>query len=383
VTKSSTILRITTAALATAALLALPAPALAESALVQAGVFTAEADAGQVDTLTISDGTGANAGKIIVEETTSPSALPGTGCTVIGFPTIACTGATSADVKTLDMDDVVTVTAAALPSRIDSGAGNDIVNGSPSADDILGGGGNDELHGGAGADKINGGGNEDRIFARDGAVDDIDCGHGTDEAEVDANDTVKGCETVSAPLVPPIEPVTQPVVDQPKKDIAEPAKDNGPAGGPGKAKELAPRAIEDPLPPVSPVGLVARPVKVGRDGTAPLEITCPVTEVAGCRGTVYLDPAPAAKKARRGKKGKGKNVKARMARRGRFGRSPFQIAAGKKGKVKVKLSASARAKLGLPKPRKARAARRGRRVRAVVTVVQKGHSRRSIVELRG
>jgi hypothetical protein len=42
-----------------------------------------------------------------------------------------------------------------------------------------------------------------------------------------------------------------------------------------------------------------------------------------------------------------------------------------------------RKELGLPRGRKARAARRGRRVRAAVTVVLNGRSQRKVIELRG
>ena len=73
-----------------------------------------------------------------------------------------------------------------------------------------------------------------------------------------------------------------------------------------------------------------------------------------------------------------------LARRGRYGKGPFVIASGKRGKATVKLSPSARRALGLKSSGRARAARRGRRVRARVTVVQKGRAAtRSIVELRG
>jgi hypothetical protein len=136
------------------------------------------------------------------------------------------------------------------------------------------------------------------------------------------------------------------------------------------------------MPRVSPIAMVAGAVvRIASDGAAPLALACPATEVDGCRGRIYLDPAPKTKSSK--KKGRKAKVRARMARRGRFGSSPFKIAAGKKKRVKVRLSASARAKLGLRAPRKARAARRGRRVKAVMTVVQKGKSHRQVIELRG
>jgi hypothetical protein len=145
------------------------------------------------------------------------------------------------------------------------------------------------------------------------------------------------------------------------------------------------------LPPAAGVpGTVAT---VGADGKATLELACPATEPTGCAGEVFLDPGGAepagqakAKGHAKAGKGKGKTKpRAMLARRGRFGRSPFVVAAGKRAKLKVPLTPMARKALGLkPASRgKARAARRGRRVRAKVTVVQKGRAAtRSVVELR-
>jgi hypothetical protein len=108
------------------------------------------------------------------------------------------------------------------------GAGNSSVKGSPGADDIRtwdledtidGGAGDDKIEGGNGNDTITGGPGKDRILAdadagscnflvcrlpfgndtvnaRDGEVDSIDCGIGTDTAIVDADDVVANCENV-------------------------------------------------------------------------------------------------------------------------------------------------------------------------------------------
>ena len=75
----------------------------------------------------------------------------------------------------------------------------DTLSGSPSENRLEGGGGDDLLRGNAGADVLSGGPGNDVIEARDGAVDDIDCGPGNDTARVDVADTVASCETVILP----------------------------------------------------------------------------------------------------------------------------------------------------------------------------------------
>jgi hypothetical protein len=358
-----------TAALAAA--LAAPAPALAaETAYVASGTLTYTSELGQADAVTVGDGNGSYAGRHYLTESMSPSGTSGAGCTPLsGYPTVVCDGVTRFDVATLDQNDLVSVLSA-LPTRIDAGDGDDFV---------TGGAGPDTVDGGAGADDIATGGGDDRIAARDGSVDTIDCGAGDDRADADAFDVVKNCETDPVPVTGE-QPVT-PVDDKPE------------GGAPGDAPDAGatPLAVEPALPALpaaSPVALVAKVVQVGRDGIAPIELSCAATEVAGCAGDVFLDPARQGKAlGHRKAKGKARSkakVRAQAARRGRFGRSPFQIAAGKKQSLSVKLTPEARNRLGLPKGKKARAARRGRRVKAKVTVVQKGKKPVAmVIELRG
>ena len=384
--------RIATALAAVALLLmaaspagAAPPPPSTETVSVTNGVLTVVTSAAQVDSVSIVDGT---PGQHMVTESQSPSGSVGAGCVAYDADTAACTGATSASISTLDLDDAVVIVSA-LPSTVDAGAGNDSVWGGPAAD---------VLNGAAGIDDVRGGDGNDTIEARDGQADTIDCGAGDDRAYADAVDTVVNCETDPVP----------PTGGETPTDTTTPTTPTAPVQEPDAPKEPklpaadAPRAILNPLPPVSPVALVASAVHIDRaEGAVPLELGCAETEVAGCRGDVFLDPAPQGKAfgLSKSKGGKQKKIKARMARRGRFGRSPFVIAAGQKAKVKIKLSAEARRALGLAAPKrakkaskggakvKARAARRGRRVKAKVTVVQKGPKGRkasvAIIELRG
>ena len=107
-----------------------------------------------------------------------------------------------------------TVRGAGGDDRLDLSDGDDDVDGGDGADHIEGGYGHDHITGGPGRDVINGDeptgecsyiyckppfGN-DTIDARDGEADQVDCGVGTDVANVDAVDVVSGdCETVNRP----------------------------------------------------------------------------------------------------------------------------------------------------------------------------------------
>jgi Ca2+-binding RTX toxin-like protein len=83
--------------------------------------------------------------------------------------------------------------------------GNDDIDGGEGDDFLQGGFGNDTLTGGPGVDQFSGDRTEsdvfavgnDQIFARDGNVEQISCGLGSDRAEVDAKDVVDAsCESV-------------------------------------------------------------------------------------------------------------------------------------------------------------------------------------------
>lgn len=107
--------------------------------------------------------------------------------------------------------------------RIDGGGGNDTIGGGGGADALVGGSGNDRLSGDAGADALDGGdgndvlrggaGNDrlvgrrgtdtmrgdagdDTFDAKDGSVDSLDGGAGTDRSFADANDRRTGIEKV-------------------------------------------------------------------------------------------------------------------------------------------------------------------------------------------
>jgi Ca2+-binding RTX toxin-like protein len=68
------------------------------------------------------------------------------------------------------------------------GAGNDLITGSAFNNVLRGGPGNDTLTGGLGLDSLFGEGGDDTLFARDGVVDLLDGGTGTDSAQYDRGD---------------------------------------------------------------------------------------------------------------------------------------------------------------------------------------------------
>jgi hypothetical protein len=105
------------------------------------------------------------------------------------------------------------------PSTLIGNGGDDSLYGNDFDDTVDGGAGNDHVEGGMGNDTVTGGPGQDTIYgdatassctwyscqipfgndvinARDGAVDNIDCGIGTDRAVVDTIDIVANCETV-------------------------------------------------------------------------------------------------------------------------------------------------------------------------------------------
>jgi Ca2+-binding RTX toxin-like protein len=104
--------------------------------------------------------------------------------------------------------------------KLFAGDYTDTVDGGPGNDNLSGGFGNDTITGGPGQDTIQGDANSttcgywsytckiawgnDVINARDGEVDNIDCGVGTDQAIVDTTDVVANCETVDG--APPAQP---------------------------------------------------------------------------------------------------------------------------------------------------------------------------------
>jgi hypothetical protein len=74
------------------------------------------------------------------------------------------------------------------------GDGDDTLTGSSGANTIDGGPANDTIVGGKGTDGLYGGPGDDAIDSKDGTVDTVDCGPGSDIVDADRADNVKNCE---------------------------------------------------------------------------------------------------------------------------------------------------------------------------------------------
>jgi RTX calcium-binding nonapeptide repeat (4 copies) len=173
---------------------------------------------------------------------------------------------------------------------VDGGAGNDAADGGDGDDRVTGGSGADDLHGGAGADTLRG---------RDGTVDNLDCGGDADVVDADDNDTVSGCES-GAPVLPPV----------PTKPLTVPFSFIF-----GSVKL-----------PDQPVAL--------QHGHVTLNISCPAATPSGrCAGVISLE--------RFAKKSK-KAHSSRRTRRFRVADQAYSVKAGKKAKVRVRISSLGR-----------------------------------------
>jgi hypothetical protein len=136
---------------------------------------------------------------------------------------------------------------------------------------------------------------------------------------------------------------------------------NGPGDGPGTPPASdTPRATDMPTldgpsgstapggssaaaPPAVQIDLSAPIVLPARAQAVPLPLGCPATAVGGCRGTVVLRVAG---KAAVGRPAKARRRRARAARCARgcrvIGEGRFDVAAGKRKKVPVKIAKAAR-----------------------------------------
>lgn len=80
-------------------------------------------------------------------------------------------------------------------NTLSAGAGRDTLSGLGGNDTLFGGDHRDEINGGAGNDQLFGEGGDDSLAAFDNEADLVDCGASLDDdAQVDPNDSVAGCE---------------------------------------------------------------------------------------------------------------------------------------------------------------------------------------------
>jgi hypothetical protein len=215
----------------------------------------------------------------------------------------------------------------AAANQLDGGAGNDTIEGRDGNDSLAGTNGDDTLDGGAGNDFVDAGGDDDRLTGgsgadnmhggpgndslrdRDGSVDQLDCGadippRDNDTVEADDNDRVSECELRTpgpAPVPTPAQPLTLPFT-------------------------FLFGAFKLPDAPVA--------IEHGRVG---LSVSCPAATPTGrCSGVIAL--VPAAKKHKKAKAHSSRRTK----RFKKIGDQAYSVKAGKKAKIRVRISSVGR-----------------------------------------
>ena len=187
-------------------------------------------------------------------------------------------------------------------------SGDDTLDGGPGNDAVDGGAGNDHLTGGSGADNIHGGTGNDSLRDRDGSVDQLNCGadlsgRDNDSVDADSNDRVSECElgTPTPPAPRPGGPLTLPF--------------NFLFG----AFNL----------PGTPVAM--------EHGRVSLSVSCPAATPTGrCSGVISL--VPTAKKHTQAKAHSSRRTK----RFKKIGDQAYSVKAGKKAKIRVRISSVGR-----------------------------------------
>jgi hypothetical protein len=167
------------------------------------------------------------------------------------------------------------MTGSSAPNSFIGGPGNDILEGQD---------GNDVLEGGAGADRLEGGNGDDALRSRDAVADTVNCGAGADSIDVDDVDTVAAdCE----------------------------------------------RAATSPAAVPATLDRVPKTVRLTRKGYLRIKVTCPVTAVNGCTGTVTIEVLA---------RSAGVTLSAATAEAG----NKFSLKAGESKVTKVKISRNGR-----------------------------------------
>jgi Ca2+-binding RTX toxin-like protein len=95
-------------------------------------------------------------------------------------------------------NDIENVWGGSAADRIIGSSAANVLKGNGGNDTLLGGDGNDTLEGGGGADSLAGQAGNDRLLARDGVIDIVDGGAGSDSAQVDSTDKKTSVETLLA-----------------------------------------------------------------------------------------------------------------------------------------------------------------------------------------
>jgi hypothetical protein len=195
------------------------------------------------------------------------------------------------------MSDVENLVGSPGADLLVGAAGPNALNGGDGDDTLYGRDGDDVLDGGEGSDAVRAEAGDDTVLSNDGSVDDVSCGAGSDSATADPADRLDAdCE--NRKMTPP----------------------------PAPAAALLPGSGT---------------LTMSSSGTVPVQIRCPATTVAGCRGTLTIELAEGARAAVKRQGGKRRRG-VRRADRDVLGRSRFYVPAGRTSTVRVRMSRNGR-----------------------------------------
>jgi diguanylate cyclase (GGDEF)-like protein len=373
-------------------LLALPGAAFAGTASVSRGELRVTASPGQTNKLKIEAGSDSRgSGALVTEDGPGATISPGPGCGIYAPRQVYCQLPSSIHVDAGDGNDTVTVYSW-IGATLHGGPGNDQLFGSGGKDSIEGQDGNDVLGGPYGNDNVRGGPGNDTLTASyftspvalslDGVANDGVAGdHSNVNGDVEnligspKDDTLVGNAAAN-------------VIDGgPGRDVIR-----GNGGGDtlrvrdntqdkvfcGVGHDDVDADTSDQLgadcdysvitslqaPPLAPqpLRLDEDPVRMSREGVAPITLRCSSRLPSACRGVVTLD-VDAAQPA-------GKQAAAAAQRRKVLGRARFTARRGKLKTVKVQISRNGRRRVLRKRRLRCRASVVVRRANGTETTVQ-------------
>jgi hypothetical protein len=174
---------------------------------------------------------------------------------------------------------------------------------------------------------------DDRVAARNGNMDKISCGSGTDAVAADSQDSVAAdCESVDRPaaLAPS---------DGGSSTTTDPATGTTTTTSPPVDAGRSELGEASPFVNITPPQIPSQTVTVTRSGIARVQIVCPA-DAGACRGTVDLLAGAAAESAH------AKMVAAARRRKmAKLGHAKFKAVAGEKPFVQVRLNRRGRRRI--------------------------------------
>lgn len=226
---------------------------------------------------------------------------------------------------------------------------------------VDGGTGNDRIATGTGVDHVDGADGDDVFLTRDGVVDQITCGAGTDSGEVDTDDSLTvDCEaTVARPAATDASSTDASSTDASSTNETAPS-----SGDTGASTEDAAEDDTVKTPPALAPIAITSPARMtlSSKGAITIGVTC-TADSGRCKGTIELYEAKGRIKARTAV-GTARRRKASRKKATLLGRGRFSVRAGGKKKVQLRLDRRGRRRVIRTKRKK----RKKTRARLVITM---------------